>query len=390
LCSKKVVCNMQAYSSDFLIRNSILTAAIASLVLPFTDVFNVGRTSTCVLCIVLCLCGPVLRKELKIGIFTKRCMESADCDGERPDVNVQCSSCVPSARFRTMREAKSTDPVPEQYETIQSGYLGIIKSSSTYHGYGFITCSERKGDLIFFTRFIRDEDRYMMRSGNAARFDLGRIGDVERALNLVFAFDGFLKSFDKVRNHGFLRWSGASSRDPDVWFGRSDIATPNSCFQSGTNVRFQMYFGGNGRPRARNVEFMNGSCVAEPLYGFVSGVRPEATIQSEEVPCQVSFSITDVGSARVEVGAPVLFFFNAETGIASGVRLVTVLSKPGSVISYNSGARHGFVRCDGLKDDIWFTVKHKKGEFLSLTVGATVVVDLLQEEGCRRALRIHV
>ena len=65
-----------------------------------------------------------------------------------------------------------------------------------------------------------------------------------------FYFEGHLKSFDSVRYHGLIR----CARSSDVWFGQSDVVTENPSLSAGSSVRFELYYGSNGKPTGRRVE----------------------------------------------------------------------------------------------------------------------------------------
>ena len=236
-------------------------------------------------------------------------------------------------------------------------HIGTIKSCSAQNGYGSIVCGNFERDLIFSMTALTDAEVVLARPGKVVHFDVCEHENGTRAQNIKFFFEGLLKSFDAVRNHGFIRCPGSS----DVWFGRSDVVTVNPSLTAGSSVRFELYYGGNGKPRARRVEIGTVPNVLEGVsllgrvksfkdsFCFVTSelVNGDVFLGKEEIPDDWDF---------LQVGVPLRFRLVAgsEKPKACNVKMLVMTFRNACVKTYNPASHYGFISCDGLDEDVWF------------------------------------
>jgi len=285
---------------------------------------------------------------------------------------------------------------------IDTEHVGTIKSCSVQNGYGFIVCSNFEKDLIFSMSDIKQETASMVRPGKVVVFKSCEHKNGARAHGLKFKLEGHLKSFDAVRNHGFIICPGCS----DVWFGRSDVVTVNPVLTAGTVVQFELYYGGNGKPRARRVEMGTASQLIEgqSLLGRVKSFRDKyCFIASDSVQGDVFLAKEEIPDewGFLQVGVPLRFRLlpGSEKPKAHSAKMLVMTFRTALVKSYNPTSHYGFLSCDGLDEDVWFAgaaVKQAKlddpsgfVDLQSLDAGTPVQADIFQRgDGQLRAFRV--
>lgn len=222
------------------------------------------------------LCGFLRVISLPVLVVCDRLLPCTAGDAVETEVIEHVRRCdaqlvsIPATFARTMLLTCS-EPVPSERSGALCHCFGYIKTSSSWHGYGFISAVGFDKELYFTFADVECEDLSSLRQGTAVSFMASLVRDRNswRAMKVRFQFTGVLKCFEQLRNYGFIHqlqeWP--LSLATDVWFARTDVVTENPLYQIGSLVKFQLYWGANGKPRARHVE------LAEAQSGRVTTIR---------------------------------------------------------------------------------------------------------------------
>jgi len=285
-------------------------------------------------------------------------------------------------------------------------HLGIITGSSSLQGYAVLSSGAFEEDLWFSFLDVEEKDHCSVRPGNAVSFIASESTDGQRRARAIsFTFEGQLKRFDHQRNHGFIHHPCRLTGEAGIWFARGDLATEGPVLSVGATVRFEMYWGGNGKPRARRVEVGPVATPSQPFYGRVRICTLNyCFVVCEQVRGNVRLDkkeFNDEDWARMQVGVPVRFHLLPGCALpcAHQAQVALLTFRNACVKSYNASQRSGYVGCTGMgpEEEVWFSAAcaskpaDAQAEDSAFEQGALVQIDAFQKEsGQLQAFRVSL